>query len=239
MKQQVSSVGEGEEEREGGNNNVYPQPHSHPNPQHPPSAFVPPTAPEVIFEKEVTNTAPNLLSTTADLLKFDEMLADDKEDVSRRKKMQEAAEEAFARQMQEEERKKPPAPEAASARKLPEVDCQMHRLKKDAADLMEENVAQQRQLQQSQFDLLAAQAEIDELRRRRYVRQDFDALRNHQHQRQQHQQHQQQPNNKDVWYTKTTKRKSPVKVGGQYVNINLPPTYHNQPFAPTVVNRKW
>ena len=111
------------------------------------------SAPEVIFKKDVTNTAPNLLSTAADLLKLDQMLVDDAKDRSRRKKVQEAADEAFMRQMQEEERKKLHAPEAASAKQLPEADRQMHRLKKDAADLMEENAAQQRQLQQNQFDL--------------------------------------------------------------------------------------
>ena len=79
-----------------------------------------------------------------------------------------------------------------------------------------------------------AKAEIDELKKRQYIRQDFDAPNFHQHQQQQHQrqQHQQQDNN-DVWYTKTTKRKSPVKVGGQYVNINPSPTYHDHHIAPT------
>ena len=97
--------------------------------------------------------APNLLSTVADLLKLDQMLVDDAKDASRRKKVQEATDEAFTQQMQEEERKKLHAPEAASAKQLLKADRQMHRLKKDAADLMEENAAQQRQLQQNQFDL--------------------------------------------------------------------------------------
>ena len=35
-----------------------------------------------------------------------------------------------------------------------------------------------------------------------------------------------------MWYTKTTTRKSPVKVGGQYVNIN-PPTYQDHHIIPT------
>ena len=146
--------------------------------------------------------------------------------------MQEAADVAFARRMQEQERKKSQAPEAASAKQLPEADCQMHRLRKDAADLMEANAAQQRQIQQNQFDLRAAKAQIEELQKHQYVRQDFDAPKFRQHQQQQHQQHQQQ-NNNDVWYTKTTKRKSPVKVGGQYVNINPPPTYQDHHIIPT------
>ena len=52
VKQQVSSVGVGEGEREGGRSNSYPQHQSFPHPQHPPSAVIPPSAPEVIFEKE-------------------------------------------------------------------------------------------------------------------------------------------------------------------------------------------
>ena len=143
--------------------------------------------------------------------------------------------------MQEEEKKKSQTPAAASAKHLPEVDCQMHCLRKDAADLMQANAAQPRLIQQNQFDLHAAKAQIAELQKHQYVPQDFDAPKFHQHQQQQHQQQQQQQDN-DVWYTKTTKSKSPVKVGGQYVSINPPPTYqehHNHPTArqPEVVQQ--
>ena len=123
------------------------------------------SAPEVIFKKDVTNTAPNLLSTAADLLKLDQMLVDGAKDASRRRKVQEAADEAFAQQMQEEERKKSQTSEAASANQLPEVDRQMHCLRKDAANLMEVNAAQQHQIQQNQFNLRAAKAQIDHLQK--------------------------------------------------------------------------
>ena len=60
--------------------------------------------------------------------------------VRSRKKEQEAADEVFARQIQEEEKKKSQTPAAASAKRLPEVDRQMDRLKKDAADLKQANI---------------------------------------------------------------------------------------------------
>ena len=143
--------------------------------------------------------------------------------------------------MQEEERKKSQMPAAASAKHLPKIDRQMPRLKKDAADLMQANAAQQRLIQKNQFDLHAAKAQIAELQKHQYIRQDFDAPRSHQHQQQQHQQQQQQQDD-EVWYTKTTKRHSPVKVGGQYVSIIPPPTYqehHDHPTArqPEVVQQ--
>ena len=124
------------------------------------------------------------------MLKLDQLLVGDVNDAMKRKKEQEAADEAFARRMQEEERKKSQAPEAALAKHLPEADCQMHRLKRDAADLMQANAAQQHLIQQNQFDLHAAKAQIAELQKHQYVRQDFDAPKFHQHQQQQHQQHQ-------------------------------------------------
>merc|ERR1712074_401491 len=132
------------------------------------------SAPEVIFEREFKTTAPNPSSTAADMLKLDQLLIDDAEDVRRRKREQEAADKEFARRMQEEEKRKSQTLAAASAHRLPEVDRQMDRLKKDATDLKQANAAQQ----QRQDD--------------------------------------------EVWYTKTTKRHSPVKVGGQYVSI-IPP----------------
>ena len=126
VKQQASSVGEREGERERGENNFNPQPQSFPHPQHPPSAVIPPSAPEVIFEKEVTATAPIISSTAVDGLKLDQLALDDVNDVRRRKKEQEAADEAFARRMQEEEKRDPQTSAAASAQ-LPEVDRQEHR----------------------------------------------------------------------------------------------------------------
>ena len=104
VKQQVSSVGAGEGKREGGGNNCYPQPQSFPHPQHPLSAVIPPSAPEVIFEREVATTAPNTSSTAVDMLKLDQLLIDNANGIRSRKKEQEAADEAFARQMQEEKR---------------------------------------------------------------------------------------------------------------------------------------
>ena len=97
VKQQVSSVEVREGEREGGKISSNSQPQSFPHPQHPPSAVIPPSAPEVFFEKEVTTTAPIILSTAADVLKLDQLILDDVSDVRRRKREQEAADEAFAR----------------------------------------------------------------------------------------------------------------------------------------------
>ena len=99
------------------------------------------------------------------------------------------------------------APPAAPATRHPEVDHQLHRLQQ----LMEENAAQQLLIHQKERDLRAAQIEIQELKGRQYIHPDAHA----------------------IWYTKTTKRRSPVKVGRQYVMTNLPSTYDDQHFHPT------
>merc|ERR1711911_409863 len=130
------------------------------------------------------------------MLKLDQLLIDDAEGMRRRKKEQEAADGEFARRVQEEEKRKSQTPAAASAHSLPEVDRQMDRLKKDATNLKQANAAQQQLLQQNQFDLQAAKAQIAELQKHQYIRQDFDAPRNHQHQQQQHQQQQQRQDSK-------------------------------------------
>ena len=133
VKQQALSLGGGEGEKERGNHKSYPQPHPHPHPQQLPSAIIPPTAPEVIFERPVVNTAPKISTThqSAEKLQLDQMLAGNAEDDARRKRAQEAADEAFARQMQEEERKRPLWSTAAPAKDHPEEDCRVHCLKKD------------------------------------------------------------------------------------------------------------
>ena len=120
VKQQALSLGGGEGEKERGNHKSYPQPHPHPHPQQLPSAIIPPTAPEVIFERPVVNTAPKISTThqSAEKLQLDQMLAGNAEDDARRKRAQEAADEAFARQMQEEERKRPLWSTAAPAKEF-------------------------------------------------------------------------------------------------------------------------
>ena len=134
-------------------------------------------------------------------LQINQTLADKAGDAARRKRAQEVADEAFARQMQEEERRKaapinpaadadkkkkstegmqlqmPLAPTAAPAKNHLEADCRVHHLQKDAAQLMEENAAQQRQIQQKEFDLRAAQIKINELKKHQYVHKDFNAPR--------------------------------------------------------------
>ena len=106
-------------------------------------------------------------------------------------------------------------------------DVRMERNHKDLEALKLKN-------QQQQFDLHAAQIAgrkanervqslERQLQQRQYVRQDFDAP-----------QHARQPNHpqeEGVWYTKTSKKKSPKKVGGQYVVPNPSPTCEEAPTA--------
>ena len=98
---------------------------------------------------------------------------------------------------------------------------------------MEENAAQKHQIQEKNFDLRTAEAEIEELRKHQYVCPDLDAPISSNMDQQQHQQQQRNPNQ---WYVKTTKKRSPV--GGQYVNLNPSPLYNDQYFAPTAFQPK-
>ena len=124
---------------------------------------------------------------------------------------------------------RPHAPSSSSA--VPaapqrEVDQQVHCLQQDLAKL-------KMQMQQKDFDLLAAQDQLKQKEKEQqkiYVRQDFDAPRSHAADRQQQQQMQLLQDD-EGWYVKTSKKRSPVKVGGQYVMPqplvpHPPPSYH-------------
>ena len=201
-----------------------------------PAAAVLPTAPEVIFEKQL-NTARREASNPRQEEKVFNIAGSggDAAEATRRRQEQEAADHRLAQQMQDRERRKVapkktknglqpqmPRMEAPLNRPQAEVDQHSYQLQQEVAKL-------KMQIQQRDFDLAAAQEENriqrEEAQKRQYVRQDFDAPRFHQGGRQQLQQQENQHDG-EGWCVKTTKKKSPVKVGGQYALIQPPPTYH-------------
>ena len=151
----------------------------------------------------------------------------------RRRQRQEAADAKLAQQLQDKEKRKvapkkitsglqpkvPKVAQAPLATPQAEVIQQNQRLQQEVDNL-------RMQIQQRDFDLAAEREEEkqrkEEQQKRQYVRQDFDAPRFHQDDRQQ-----QMNQHEEVgWCVKTTKKRSPVKVGGQYALTQQPPAYH-------------
>ena len=133
-----------------------------------PAATVLPTAPEVIFEKQVNSSRRETSNHRQEEKVFYATgSGGDAAEATRRRRKQEIADEKLAQQLQEKERRKV-APkktkngmqpqvsrvnQAPLATPQPEVDQHMYRLQQDVADL-------KMQIQQRDFDLAAAQEEI-------------------------------------------------------------------------------
>merc|ERR1711911_190225 len=155
-----------------------------------PAATILPTAPEVIFEKQIGSARRETDHPHQEEKVFNTAgSGGDATEAMRRRQRQEAADAKLAQQLQDKERRKvapkkttsglqPKAPKVAQAplaTPQAEVIQQNQRLQQEVDSL-------KMQIQQRDFDLAAARAEE---KQRQYVRQDFDAPRFHQDDRQQ------------------------------------------------------
>merc|ERR1711946_116719 len=199
-----------------------------------PAATILPTAPEVIFEKQIDSARRETGLPRQEEKVFNTAgSGGDAMEAMRRRQRQEDADAKLAQQLQDKEKRKvapkkttsglqPKAPKVAQAplaTPQAEVIQQNQRLQQEVDSL-------RMQIQQRDFDLAAEREEEkqrkEEQQKRQYIRQDFDAPRFHQDDRQQQMNQQEEVG----WSVKTTKKRSPVKVGGQYAFTQQNPAYH-------------